>query len=235
MKSNSPLICQKIASDTPRLKSRTKSRREFSGPCPTLPLLSRTPRPMAANASVNEPSPAQARPPISFSPSAAYSETCCLQNERDEASQLKARFSLDPTVGGRYFQLLGESVMVEDGHRWIYWLIESFIPIPSFPGRKGAPDTVRKASRYAEWYKQENPNRDPTIDQFFDAVVETRKRQAASESTDSDAEHLLDAAFKELDRHARDGKVSPLARELVTSALVLLNRDITPTPPIRYK
>lgn len=125
--------------------------------------------------------------------------------------------------------------MVEDGHRWIHWLIESFIPIPSLPGRKGAPDTVRKANSYAEWYKQENPNRDPTIDRFFDAVIETRKRQAADESADSDTEHLLDAAFKELDRHAGDGKVSPLARELVSSALVILNRNITPTPPIRDK
>ena len=115
--------------------------------------------------------------------------------------------------------------MVESGHGWIYWLIELFVPMPSLPGRKGAPDTVRKASRYAEWYKQENPNRDPTIDRFFNAVVETRQRQAAGESANSDTAHLLDAAFKELDRHARDGKVSPLAMELVTSALAILNRD----------
>lgn len=125
--------------------------------------------------------------------------------------------------------------MIEGGHGLIYWLIELFVPIPSFSGRKGAPDTVHKASRYAEWYKQENPNRDPTIDQFFNAVIETRKRQATGESANSDTEHLLDAAFKELDRRAGDGEVSPLAMELVTSALVILNRDITSTPPIRYK
>ena len=122
--------------------------------------------------------------------------------------------------------------MVESGSSWIYELIESFIPIPSFSGRKGAPDTVRKAVRYTEWYKQENPNRDSAIDQFFEAVIETRKRQAAGESTNSDTEHLLDAAFKELDRHASDGKVSPLAKELVASALVMLNRGIRPIPSI---
>lgn len=124
------------------------------------------------------------------------------------------------------------NVMVESGSSWIYELIESFIPIPSFSGRKGAPDTVRKAVRYTEWYKQENPNRDSAIDQFFEAVIETRKRQAAGEGTNSDTEHLLDAAFKELDRHASDGKVSPLAKDLVASALVMLNRGIRPIPSI---
>ena len=42
----------------------------------------------------------------------------------------------------------------------------------------------------------------PYIDQFFDAVIETRKRQAAGEKAERATERLLDAAFKELDRHA---------------------------------
>ena len=127
------------------------------------------------------------------------------------------------------------NMMVESGSSWIYWIIDIFVPIPSFSGRKGAPDTVHKAVGYTEWYKQENPNRDSAIDQFFEAVIETRKRQAAGEGTNSDTEHLLDAAFKELDRHASDGKVSPLAKELVASALVMLNRDIRPIPSIWHE
>ena len=95
-------------------------------------------------------------------------------------------------------------------------------------GGKGAPDTVSKATRYAEWYKQENPNRSLRIDQFFDAVIETRKRQVAGEKAERATERLLDAAFKELDRHAISGEASPVMEEFVAAALVILNRNILP-------
>lgn len=108
----------------------------------------------------------------------------------------------------------------------ISYIIELLTPIPSSGGRKGAPDTVRKATRYAKWYKQENPNRSPSVDRFLDAIIETRERQAGGGQINHDTEHLLDAAFKELDRHAASGTVSPLAEELVASALVHLDRDV---------
>ena len=95
-------------------------------------------------------------------------------------------------------------------------------------GGKGAPDTVSKATRYAEWYKQENPNRSPHIDQLFDAVIETRERQAAGEKAERATERLLDAAFKELDRHAVSGEASPVIEEFVAAALVILDCDILP-------
>ena len=95
-------------------------------------------------------------------------------------------------------------------------------------GGKGAPDTVSKATRYSEWYKQENPNRSLRIDQFFDAVIETRERQAAGEKAERATEHLLDAAFKELDRHLVSREPSPVMEEFVAAALVILNRDILP-------
>ena len=106
------------------------------------------------------------------------------------------------------------------------WLLSSleglFLPAPSSRWRKGAPDTVAKANRYIEWYKQENPNRGPHLDRFFDAVIALRKRQAAGEKAARATERLLDAAFKELDRHAARGEVSPRAEKLVISALLVL-------------
>ena len=113
--------------------------------------------------------------------------------------------------------------MVEEA---ISWIIELLTPTLSSGGRKGAPNTVRKATRYRKWYKRENSNRSPSINRFLDTVIETRKRQAAGEQINHDTEHLLDAAFKELDRHAASGTVSPLAEELVASAPVRLNRDV---------
>ena len=106
---------------------------------------------------------------------------------------------------------------------WFLTAIEGlFLPAYSSRWRKGAPDTVSKATRYAEWYKQENPNRSPHIDQLFDAVIETRERQAAGEKAERATERLLDAAFKELDRHAASGKPSPRAENLATAALLAL-------------
>ena len=106
---------------------------------------------------------------------------------------------------------------------WLLSAIEGlFLPAPSSRWRKGAPDTVPKATRYTEWYKQENPNRNPHVDQFFDAVIALRKRQATGEKAERATERLLDAAFKKLDRYAACGKGSPRAEKLVTSALLVL-------------
>lgn len=110
------------------------------------------------------------------------------------------------------------------------WLLSAlgglFLPAPSSRWRKGAPDTVPRATRYAEWYKQENPNRSSHIDRFFDAVIVVQKRQAAGEKAERATERLLDAAFKELDRHVLRGEASPVADEFVAAALVLLERRI---------
>lgn len=112
---------------------------------------------------------------------------------------------------------------------WLLTAIEGlFLPAYSSRWRKGAPDTVPKATRYAEWYKQENPNRSPHIDQLFDAVIETRERQATGEKAERATERLLDAAFKELDRHLVSREPSPVVEEFVAAALVILNRNILP-------